>query len=61
MGKKTYIIPEVEIYMMEGMKLLDDFSEKTNDAPVINNGELDSNSSTFEEDMTSAKGLWDED
>ena len=47
--------------MMEGMKLRDDFSEKTNDAPVINNGELDSNSSTFEEDMTSAKGLWDED
>lgn len=62
MGKKSYVIPEVDIFTMKGFCLLDGFSEKPGEAPVINDGELDANSGSFEEEMVPTKGqdLWDE-
>ena len=60
MGKKSYIITEVDIYTMKGIRLLDGFSEKTRGIPVLDDGELDANEGIFEEDTTSTKGLWDE-
>lgn len=61
MGKKLYIIPEVDIYTMKGFRLLNDgFSEKPSGAPVVNDGELDANNGSFEEDLSSSKSLWDE-
>lgn len=61
MGKKSYIIPEVDIFTMKGFRLLNDgFSEDPSDTPTINDGELDANNGLFDEDFVSAKGLWDE-
>ena len=60
MGKKSYIIPEVDIYTMKGIKLLDSLSEKTSDAPVVNGVELDANNGSFVDDTQPTKGLWDE-
>ena len=61
MGKKLYIIPEVDIYTMKGIRLLNDgFSENPAGTPTLNGGELDANNGSFEEEITSHKGLWDE-
>ncbi len=62
MGKKSYIIPEVDVHKVEGDQLLAGFSEKPNSStPVVNDCELDANTSSFEEDILPSKGLWDED
>lgn len=61
MGKKSYVIPEVDIFTMKGFRLLNDgFSEDPSKTPTLNGGELDANNGSFEEEKTSQKGLWDE-
>lgn len=62
MGKNIYIIPEVDVYTMKGIRLLDNYSENPNGSPVVNDTELDANGGTFEEEIVSTKGpnLWEE-
>lgn len=60
MDKKTYIIPEVDVCTMEGCQLLAGFSVTPKGATTKNGGELDANTSSFEEEVLPSKGLWDE-
>lgn len=60
MGKKSYTIPEVDIYTMEGIRLLAGFSVDPQGASEVSNTELDANKGYFEEGMPPTKGLWDE-
>ena len=60
MEKKTYITPLIEVVPLTGERLLDDgFSETKDNTPTLNEGELDANSSFFE-DGPSNRGLWDD-
>ena len=61
MGKKTYIIPSMDMHRMEGLRLLDSFTEKTDGIPSISDTDLDANQGTFFEETAPSKGLWDED
>ena len=61
MERKIYVTPVSEVVPLTSERLLDDgFSESKDDAPELNDGELDANSFTlFEVDANSNK-LWDE-
>ena len=58
--RKTYIIPCVEIIPCMTGTTLDTLSEKTGEAGVINDGELDSNQSSFFDDIEVKGSLWDD-
>lgn len=60
MKKRSYHTPVIDVVAMSSCAILDDgYSENTKEAPVIDDGELDANSSQLFED-TSHSSLWDD-
>ncbi len=61
MERKIYVTPESEVVPLTGERLLDDgFSEDKDNAPELNDGELDANSFTLFDEDANSKNLWDE-
>ena len=62
MEKKTYITPVSDVVPLMGERLLGDdgFSEPKRDVSVLDDGELDANSTSFFEEGAYSNKLWDE-
>ena len=62
MEKKTYITPVSDVVPLMGERLLGDdgFSESQRGVPVLDDGELDANSTSFFEEGAYSNKLWDE-
>lgn len=62
MEKKSYITPVSDVVPLSGERLLGDdgFSEPKKDVPVLDDGELDANSTSFFEEGVFNNKLWDE-